>query len=315
MLWTDGSVPIPFGKDGSGVLANCSLCGIEATLFFSAGPISSSFSAEACAILHALCWSRQHQQVCHFSSLLFSYLTLVLFSPPCPLLHLSSYLNLCQKLFSLFSSSIRLQWVPGHSFLPDNDAANELARRGSLLVPSAMPCNLSSLISGIHSSLFSFWRHTVSLKFFDTRVPSISTEELVLLRHARCVLSRLRCKGHSLLLSSYLSSIGRIENPSCSARGHLSSHSALSSYGLFASLALWQFAVSLRPLSQTLLSFPTSGALWSSAINPFLGKGWVTTTTAKRKLQTHYYVTKGVSKFRRSQSCKPNYVTICNLLS
>ena len=27
------------------------------------------FSAEACAILHALCWSQHHQQVCHFSSL------------------------------------------------------------------------------------------------------------------------------------------------------------------------------------------------------------------------------------------------------
>ena len=39
-------------------------------------------------------------------------------------------------------------------------------------------------------------------------------------RHARCVLSRLRCNGHSLLLSSYLSRIGRIENPSCSACGH-----------------------------------------------------------------------------------------------
>ena len=29
-------------------------------------------------------------------------------------------------------------------------------------------------------------------------------------RHARCVLSRLRCNGHSLLLGSYLSRIGRI---------------------------------------------------------------------------------------------------------
>ena len=67
VLWTDGSVPFPFGKGGSGVLANCSLCGTEATPFSSAGPVCSSFSAEACAILHALCWSRQHQQVCHFS--------------------------------------------------------------------------------------------------------------------------------------------------------------------------------------------------------------------------------------------------------
>ena len=70
VLWTDCSVPFPFGKGGSGVLANCSLCGTKATLSFSAGPVCSSFSAEACAILHALCWSRQHQQVCHFSSLL-----------------------------------------------------------------------------------------------------------------------------------------------------------------------------------------------------------------------------------------------------
>ena len=67
-LWSHSSVHFPFGKGGSGVLANCSLWGIEATLSFSAGPAYSSFSAEACAILHALCWSRQHQQVCHFSS-------------------------------------------------------------------------------------------------------------------------------------------------------------------------------------------------------------------------------------------------------
>ena len=38
-------------------------------------------------------------------------------------------------------------------------------------------------------------------------------------RHARCVLSRLRCKGHSLFLGSYLSRIGRIENHSCSVCG------------------------------------------------------------------------------------------------
>ena len=52
------------------------------------------------------------------------------------------------------------------------------------------------------------------------QVPSISTEELVLLRHTRCVLSHIRCNGHSLLLSSYLSRIGRIENLLCSACGH-----------------------------------------------------------------------------------------------
>ena len=53
VLWTDGSVPFPFGKGGSGVLASCCLCGTKATLTFSAGPVCSSFSAEPCAILHA----------------------------------------------------------------------------------------------------------------------------------------------------------------------------------------------------------------------------------------------------------------------
>ena len=36
------------------------LCGTETTFCFSAGPVCSSFSAEVRAILHALCWSRQH---------------------------------------------------------------------------------------------------------------------------------------------------------------------------------------------------------------------------------------------------------------
>ena len=99
-------------------------------------------------------------------------------------------------------------------------------------------------------------------------------------RHARRVLSRLRCNGHSFRLSSYLSRIGRyresfLQRLWIPVPGHFSSHSAPSSYGLFAPLTLWRLSVSLRPLVQDLGSCPASGASWSSAMPPSLGRGRV----------------------------------------
>ena len=213
--------------------------------------------------------------------LFFSCITLVLSSSPCPLLH-SFFLpqalwQIWQELCSLSFCSIRLQWIPRHSFLPGNDAADEHARRGALLAPSAITCSLSPLISRIHSCLFLDWRRTVSSKFFDTQVPSISTEELALPRHVRCVLSHLRSNEHSLLLRSYLSRIGSIENPSCSACGHSSQDT---SHLILHCPATNSFRHSLFGDSLSLYDLwsrpwgvaRVSGAKWSSAIPLSLGR-------------------------------------------
>ena len=74
-----------------------------------AGPVCSSFSAEACAILHALCLSRPYQQVCHFSSLfLLSDSRSVLATLSAP--HHFSYLKLCGRSgrYYLLSPSVLL---------------------------------------------------------------------------------------------------------------------------------------------------------------------------------------------------------------
>ena len=101
-------------------------------------------------------------------------------------------------------------------------------------------------------------------------------------RHARCVFSRLCCNGHSLLLSSYLSRIGRIENPSCSACGHPSQDTSdlilhCPATDSLRSSRFGDSLVSLRILVQALESYPASGAPWSSAMPPSLERGRVTT--------------------------------------
>jgi len=101
----------------------------------------------------------------------------------------------------------------------------------------------------------------------------VSSEELALPRLIRCELSRLRCNGHSLLLSSYLCRIKRKENSSCSVCGHhLQDLTRL----------LFDCSVS-EPLRRAIFGTtssifghaPTVGSPWSSSTLPSLGRGRV----------------------------------------
>ena len=94
VLCTDDSVPFPFGKGGSDVLAGCSLFVAPRPLF----PSQQAQYAQASLIKPApLCklfagFGSTNKST---TSLLFSsYLTLVLSSPPYSLLHLFFHLNL-----------------------------------------------------------------------------------------------------------------------------------------------------------------------------------------------------------------------------
>ena len=110
------------------------------------------FFAEACAILHALCWSREHQQLCHYSCLLLlpdsCSVRTTLPSPPSFLLSQSLW-KTRQELSSLSSCSIRLQWVPGHLF------SRRTTRLMGLPNGERNSCPLRSLVVSLLLSLVS----------------------------------------------------------------------------------------------------------------------------------------------------------------
>ena len=147
VVWTDGSVPFPVGKGGSSVLANCSLSGTAATLSVSAGPFFQVplKPAPFCKLAPGLGSTNK------------SATSLFL---------LSDSRSVLSSIFSFTSNSLA---ETAFSFPLYNHAKvgprtlvspgkrhgrPELARRGVLLLPFAIPCSLSRLISRIHSFLF-----------------------------------------------------------------------------------------------------------------------------------------------------------------
>ena len=127
------------------------------------------------------------------TSLFFYYLTLVLSTPPHPFPHLSCYLKLCGR--SGRNCLLTPPVLSGYNGSPDTRFSWGMMQLTSWLDGECYLCSLQSFVVSLLLSLIStlvFSRTggiLSSSKFFDTQVPSTSTEELVLPRHARCVLS------------------------------------------------------------------------------------------------------------------------------
>ena len=103
-------------------------------------------------------------------------------------------------------------------------------------------------------------------------------------RHTCCVLSRLRSKRHSLLLSSYLFRIGKTENPSCSASGHSSQDTPhlILHCSATESLRRSLFGDSLSFYDRWFMPWGVARLLGLHGLPPCppsLGRGRVTTTT------------------------------------
>ena len=151
------------------------------------------------------------------------YFILVLSSPLCPLFHLSFYLNLSDR--SGRNCLLSPPVLSGYNGSPDTRFSRGTKRLISwpdgerYLRP--LQFLLVSLLFLLSTLLFSrtggalSHRNSSTRKFLDFLRGTYAPSSCSL-----CLLSGLCCNGHSLLLSSYFSRIGRTENSSCSACVH-----------------------------------------------------------------------------------------------
>ena len=216
-VWTDGSVPsflVP-------VVLECMSHAPNAT-----HPIPCPFPLVQLPPTSQLKldWCTSHLMTCKFQSVLFltdsqSALSILSSDP--------SYLlpECLWNVWSLASSlsnnnTLSFQWVRGHAGLPGSENADLLAKAGASLPIDAIPCPLPLVVAKVRYFQYHNWRRHISHSYMNHQVPKVSLEELLLPRPTRCELSRLRCHGHCLLLSSYLHRISRKKNSACSACGH-----------------------------------------------------------------------------------------------
>ena len=256
VIWTDCSFPFPFGKSGSGILANCSLVRLSPLFPFQQAQFAKVFPLKPVRFCNLFASFGSTKKSA--TSLLLS--DSALSSSFCSLVCLSFYLN-----FGRCGRNCLLSSRSGYSGSADTRFSPRTTRLMSWPDGERYTCPMQSLvvslslISRVHSCLFLDWRRTVSCKFFDAQVPLISPEERVLPCHARCVVSRLCCKEFGLLLN-FLSSI---ENPSCCACGHLTQNTSHSILHCPATDSLrrsfFYDSASLRPL------------VWGLVVSRFLG--------------------------------------------
>jgi len=164
--WTDGSFPSPLGTGGASIHTVCGRCSSSSSLSYSAGPVSSSFSAESSVLVRGLEWCHSHLKTCHFQSDFFltdSLSALTLLSSAPPFLQTKSFWDILDLSDSLSSCvALSFQWVPVHAGFSGNERAVSFARTGAILPVAHVSCPLAPTIAKIRHTRYSLWRRALS---------------------------------------------------------------------------------------------------------------------------------------------------------
>ena len=129
------------------------------------------FPLNPSAILHARCWSRQHQQVCHFSSLLLlsdSRSVLATLSSPASFLLSQTVWQIWQELSSLCFFFYQATMGPRTLVPSRNDTADELAKVSTTTRPRLVFTSTRIDFPGIPKELILLRIQFSSIKFIKS---------------------------------------------------------------------------------------------------------------------------------------------------
>ena len=212
-IYTDGSTNTGQERGGAGVYAEDDEGNVILSESFPAGAYSSSYSAEAVAMLEAVRWiETTHLQTCLICTDSMSLVDAIdknNWRDP------DEWLKEIKTTLSRLNTQVTVLWIPSHCGIPGNDEADELAKQGSSMAQDDTPVTHKSVKAKISGRKWEIRHARAKETYGDKRGPKVEVEKSWPCS-VRTLYSRLRT-GHAKELAYYRYKIEKDDDPFCRA--------------------------------------------------------------------------------------------------
>ena len=214
-IYTNGSTNTNQEGGGAGVYAEDNEGNVMLRKAFPAGALSSSYSAEAVAMLQAVRWIEEAMPlsclICTDSMSLVDAIDKNNWKDP------DECLKQIKTTISRLTTHITLLWIPSHCGIPGNDEADELAKQGSDMPQDNVGVSHKSVKAKILARKWEIKHPRAKEMYGERRGPKMEVEK-VWPRSVRSLYGRLRTE-HSMDLAYYRYKLDKEEDPYCTACG------------------------------------------------------------------------------------------------